>query len=309
MGIRSEKGRGILRLMAGATLISFSAVFVKLAHVGPTVAGFYRMAIGGIILAGVLVCRGTCSPRDLSRLLPTLACSLFFALDLTLWHRAIHYVGPGLATLLSNFQALFLAAIGVIFLGERMTLRLCVAVSSAMVGLYLIVGWTWNVLNPGYKLGVFLGVLTALSYTAYILTLRRLQARQGSVSALENVAFISLLAAAILGLEGLVTGESFSIPDVQSLVVLVGYGLLCQVLGWVLITGGLPAVSPSRVGLVLLLQPVLSFMWDILFFARPTTLWDGLGAALALFGIYLGTSGKPALPRRGVSTPLSRTKG
>jgi drug/metabolite transporter (DMT)-like permease len=309
MGIRSEKRLGILRLVAGATLISFSAVFVKLAHVGPTVAGFYRMAIGGTILAAVLFRRGRPSWRDRSRILPALACSLFFALDLTFWHRAIHYVGPGLATLLANFQALFLAAFGVIFFGERMTVRLCIALSSAMVGLYLIVGWTWQGLNPGYKLGVLLGGLTALCYTAYLLTLRRLQSRKGSVSALENVAFISLLTALLLGLEGLATGESFSIPDFQSLAVLASYGLLCQVLGWVLITGGLPAISASQVGLILLLQPVLSFLWDILFFARPTTLGDGLGAALALFGIYLGTSGKPAPEKIATSTGCAGTGG
>ncbi len=41
---------GTIQLMIGATMISFSAVFVKLAHVGPTVAGFYRMFFGGLIL-------------------------------------------------------------------------------------------------------------------------------------------------------------------------------------------------------------------------------------------------------------------
>lgn len=307
MEIPSEKGRGMFRVSAGAALISFSAVFVKLAHVGPTVAGFYRMAIGAIILSGFMLHRGSPPWKNISRrILPTLACSVFFALDLIFWHRAIHYVGPGLATLLSNFQALFLAAFGVVFFGERLTMRLCVALFSALTGLYLIVGWTWEGLEPDYKLGVLLGGLTALCYTAYILTLQRLQSRQGSAPALENVALICLLTAVLLGIEGLAEGESFSIPDVQSLAVLAGYGLLSQALGWVLITSGLPAVSPSRVGLILLLQPVLSFLWDILFFARPTTLWDGLGAALALFGIYLGTSGKRYSKRSGVSP---ETKG
>jgi drug/metabolite transporter (DMT)-like permease len=309
MGIRSEKGLGMLRLLGGATLISFSAVFVKLAHVGPTVAGFYRMAIGGLILATVLFRRRSPFRRDRSQILPILACSFFFALDLTFWHRSIHYVGPGLATLLSNFQALFLAACGVLFFGERMTARFCMALFSAMAGLYLIVGWTWQGLNSGYKLGVLLGGLTALCYTAYILTLRRLQSRKGPASTLETVAFITLLTAFFLGLEGLATGESFSIPDVQSLAVLAGYGLLCQVLGWVLITGGLPTISASRVGLILLLQPVLSFLWDILFFARPTTLWDGLGAALALFGIYLGTTGKPSPAKIAAPTACAGTEG
>ena len=40
---------------AGAVLISFSAVFVKLAHVSPTMAGFYRTFFGGIMLLNCVV--------------------------------------------------------------------------------------------------------------------------------------------------------------------------------------------------------------------------------------------------------------
>ena len=46
---------GALMVAAGAVLISFSAVFVKLAHVSPTMAGFYRTFFGGIMLLIILV--------------------------------------------------------------------------------------------------------------------------------------------------------------------------------------------------------------------------------------------------------------
>ncbi|MDH3433815.1 MAG: EamA/RhaT family transporter, partial [Gammaproteobacteria bacterium] len=42
-------------------------------------------------------------------------------------------------------------------------------------------------------------------------------------------------------------------------------------------------------GLALLLQPTLSFVWDVLFFARPMSLTELAGAAIALFAIYLGS--------------------
>ena len=44
----------------------------------------------------------------------------------------------------------------------------------------------------------------------------------------------------------------------------------------------------SRVGLILLLQPLLAFVWDVLFFSRSITLVELTGAILTLFGIYLG---------------------
>jgi drug/metabolite transporter (DMT)-like permease len=55
------------------------------------------------------------------------------------------------------------------------------------------------------------------------------------------------------------------------------------------IASSLPNVSPSQAGLALLLQPTLSFAWDVLFFGRAMTPIELLGAAIALFAIYLGS--------------------
>jgi drug/metabolite transporter (DMT)-like permease len=46
--------------------------------------------------------------------------------------------------------------------------------------------------------------------------------------------------------------------------------------------------------LILLLQPALAFVWDVLFFQRPTTLVNWLGVMLALAAIYLGMAGQSA---------------
>ena len=93
-----------------------------------------------------------------------------------------------------------------------------------------------------------------------------------------------------MGLESLVKKENFRVPDLQSWWALLGYGFIAQVLGWVLIARGLLKSEASRAGLILLLQPTLAFVWDILFFKRPTGPVEILGALLALFAIYLGTT-------------------
>jgi hypothetical protein len=46
-----------IQLAVGATMISFSAVFVKWVHVGPTTAGFCRMLFGAIILSALVLIR------------------------------------------------------------------------------------------------------------------------------------------------------------------------------------------------------------------------------------------------------------
>ena len=116
--IRQKRVLGTLQVTGGAVMISFSAVFVKAAHVGPTMAGFYRVLFGGLVLALILKIRRERLFRGLTPLILTMVCGLLFSLDLTFWHRSIGYVGPGLSTLLANFQVFFLAFYGAVILRE-----------------------------------------------------------------------------------------------------------------------------------------------------------------------------------------------
>ena len=65
-------------------------------------------------------------------------------------------------------------------------------------------------------------------------------------------------------------------------------------MGWILITNALPKIRASLSGLILLLQPALAFVWDVLFFQRPTTPVNWLGVLVALVAIYLGMAGQSA---------------
>jgi len=105
----------------------------------------------------------------------------------------------------------------------------------------------------------------------------------------------SLLSAAILGIVVLIEGGGFAIPDAQSWTALLGLGFFGQVLGWVLIASAMPQLPASLVGLLLLLQPTLSFVLDVILFSRPTSSLDWFGLALSLIGIFIGSMrGKPA---------------
>jgi drug/metabolite transporter (DMT)-like permease len=278
-------------MTAGAVMLSFSAVFVKWAHVGPTASGFYRMFFGALILLGAVLIRKERFFHGSHHLKIVFICGLLFALDITLWHRSIHFIGPGLATLMANFQVFFLALFGMTILKEKSNWKFFVAVPTAVFGLYLIVAPNWNAMGDEYRAGVVLALVAAISYAGYILVLRNFQSKF-SVSAFSTIGLIALITSAVLALEALVINESLVIPDLQSWVALLGYGLFSQVLGWLLISSGLPKIEASRAGLILLLQPTFSFVWDILFFNRPTTWLEVVGALMALFAIYMGVTAK-----------------
>lgn len=300
MVTNEDRLAGLFQLMIGASMISFSGVFVKLAHVGPTTAGFYRVVFGGVILLLLVLIRGDGLWKRGASWGHAMLCGLFFAMDLTFWHRSVHALGPGLATLLANFQVFFLACFGMIFLAERASIRFFFSIPLSLLGLFLIVGLNWGELGVAQKDGILFGLAAAACYATMILTLRRAELRGTFPSPAANLCVISLVTSLVLGMESWGWGEGFGIPDLQSLGALVAYGLVSQVLGWIFISMGIVRVEVSRAGLILLLQPTLAFVWDVALFGRAFTATDGVGALLALSGIYLGATASGAGRPKGV---------
>ncbi len=278
-----------LRLFVGAALISLSPVWVKLVSVSPTNSAFYRVLIGGVALTAYLVAtrkRPTFSARVWSLL--ALA-GVFFALDLWFWHRSIIYIGPGLSTLLANFQVFILMLVGILFLGQKPAPAQVVAIPLALAGLGMIVGFDWQSLPGDYRLGVILGLVTAICYAGYLLTMRFSRQAADIDMPTREIAVVSLFSAALLGISALAEGQSLAIPSMADFGWLAAYGILSHCLGYILIVSSLPQVSTTEAGLALLLQPTLSFVWDVLFFARPMTPMELAGAAIAIGAIYLGS--------------------
>lgn len=278
-----------LRLFAGAVLISFSPVLVRLVSVSPTTSGFYRLAFGGTALASFLLLTGRKLSFSRTAWVALAGSAVFFAMDLWFWHRSIIYVGPGLATLLANFQVFFMTAAGVILLGQRPSGLQLLAIPLAMVGLAMIIGFDWRGLQDDYRIGVIFGLLTAVCYAGYLLTMRR--ARTGSRYAVPSreIAVLSLIAASMLGMAAIAEGESLRIPTMNDAIWLACYGILVHAVGLMFIASSLAKVSTTEIGLALLLQPSLSFTWDVLFFDRPLSVIEGFGAAITLAAIYLGS--------------------
>ncbi len=290
-----------LRLFVGAALISLSPVWVKLVSVSPTTSGFYRVSIGGVALALFLAVSGRRLQLSRRAWWILMLASMLFAVDLWFWHRSIQYVGPGLATLLANFQVFIMMLAGIVLLRQTPRPIHLIAVPLALVGLSMIVGLDWQSLPEDYRLGVIFGLLTAAAYAGYLLTLRASRADSMHALPARELAVISCVAAIILGVSAFAEGESLAIPTYADAMWLVCYGILSHCIGWLFIASSLQQVTTTEVGLALLLQPTLSFIWDIVFFSRPMTAIELLGAAIALTAIYLGS--RPAGLIRTVGGP------
>lgn len=298
--------KAYLLLIIGTLIISFAPILARLVQVGsaeyspmdPTAAAFYRAMIGGVFLSLVLLIqRKPIFKIDRRVLIYLCIGALFFAIDMAAWYRSIVLIGPGLATLLASFQVFVLTIVGFLFLKEHPGLLQWISIPLALFGLALIVGLDWSAIDSGYRLGILLGLLTAFCYAIYILVLRGANKHELQFSTSPNdpiriMAVISLIIAAILFVFTLGFGESFSVQRPINWLWLILVGVFCQAIAWVIISHSLPHIRAAHVGMIMLLQPIFAFIWDILIFARPVKNIEIIGASIAIVAIYLGSMQK-----------------
>lgn len=293
--------RALLAMLAGAALIGTNGLMVRYAEVPPTISAFWRMCFAGIFLAGLVAAQGGWKPMSRAAWWWCLVPAAAFAGDLWLWHRSILLVGPGLATLLANAQVFFMALAGAVLFGERLGPRFLAGVLLAFVGLWLLLGGGWATLPPAYRWGVWLGLATGLCYAVYNVGLRTAQRRANEgdqpVSVAQVLGVASLGCAVLLGLAGLAEGASFAIPSMRSLALLLTLALVGHCLSWILISKAMLRLPVALVGLLLLLQPIVAFLLDIVLLGRVTTLREWAGVAVSLAGIFVaGLRGRQRLP-------------
>jgi drug/metabolite transporter (DMT)-like permease len=288
-------------LVAGAACIAFSGILVRLADVTPSTAAFYRCAYAVPPLLAIALYErrryGSRGPRSL--LLAWLA-GAFFAADLILWHHSIAAVGAGLATVLGNVQVVIVPIAAWLLLSERPGARVVAAVPVVLSGVVLISG----VLGEGAygsdpALGVLFGLLTAVAYAGFLLTLRASSADpRRSAGAL----FHATLASAIVVLPvGWLLGELELRTSWESFAWLVTLALTSQVLGWLLIAAALPLAPAAISSVVLTLQPVASVLLAMVLLDEEPSTFQLLGVTVVLCGIILAT-GRGRTPEPPVPT-------
>ncbi|MGL1930704.1 MAG: DMT family transporter [Desulfotalea sp.] len=284
----NHKNHAIPLVLLGASMISFSGIWVTLADVPPTTSAFYRVFFGAIFLIVPALCFEKAQKLSLKDFGLIVLCGFSFCLDLIFWHKSIIYIGPGLATIIGNFQVFMLAGIGILFFKEKVLPRFYCSIPLAILGLFLLVGFDWSAFSSNYKLGIVYGILTAICYTVFLLALRKIQQKGNPFY--STLFYVSIATSVFLLPVVYQENVSLIIPDTKSFLSLISLGLFSQVIGWSIIAKAMPKVAASSIGLVLLLQPALSFVWDIVIFSRPTDVIGYCGFFITIGAIYMGVT-------------------
>ncbi len=246
----------------------------------------------------------------------------FFAGDLALWHWSIHYTSVANSTLLTNFAPIFVTIAAYFFLGERFDRRFPVGLVLALTGAGLLVlsgsgsksalaSELGNGDGESLRLfGDFLGVLTALFYAAYQLSVKRLRE---DFSTLALMLGSTLTGAVLLLTLALANGETLwpahaRLPAelLLDMLPLVGLAWVSHIAGQGLIAYAFAHLSASFSSVSLLIQPVVAAIGAYYLFGESLGPVALLGAAIVLAGVVLArlatTSGAKLRGPSGTST-------
>lgn len=294
MDTTGPSSRGMTAVLGGAMLLGFAAIFTKFAEHGgalPLSIGFYRM-LSALPFIALMAFFSKESWGEGRHRRWAFGAGLLFVADLWLWHASLRFTSAANATLMACLAPLWVALISVAFLHARLRKRAWTGLALAMGGAAVLGLAKGARLDTG--LGEALGFAASLAYGLFTVALAEARKGIGARNALLAVTGTCVVA---FGLLALIQHEPLSGFTPSAWGALVGVGLICQVLAWVLITWGLGHVQTHAGAVGLLIQPAatVGLAWWMLH--EPVKPLQGFGVLLILIGVGLSASAPP-LQRR-----------
>lgn len=279
-------------LLLGATGIAFAPIFVRLSEVGPVTTAFWRLALAWPLLylwmkwddkRGSRHGHPTRKPATLRDWVILNLPGLFFAGDLAVWHLSVTMTTVANATLLANFAPVFVTLVGWLFFRFHPSRRFLVGMFLALIGAVTLMGQSLTVSHE-HLAGDGLGVITAMFYAGYILSIGRLRATYSTSTIMTCSAVSNTI---ILLLVAFLRGESLLPLTVHGWTILVLLAVISHVGGQSLIAFALAHLPPAFGSVTLLWQPACAAVLAWWMLNEPLSMWQAVGGMIVLVGIFL----------------------
>ena len=273
-------------LILGALGIAFSPIFVRFSDVDPIMTAFYRIFLSlpfFLLFSSSGIIEKIKFPEIKNYYFVFFFSGLFFALDLICWHWSIKMTTVSKATFLSNLAPVVVILFSYFFLKEKFTKFFYIAAGLSLGGMTLLLGESFQ-FNKNQFFGDLLGVLTAVWYGSYIITISQLRKKYNTTS----IMFISGVITSIILIVISIIFEQQLIPQtINSIIILFLLAFICQFLGQAFIAYALAFLPASTSSLTLLIQPIAATVLGYLFFQEKLNSIQFFGCILILIGIYI----------------------
>jgi drug/metabolite transporter (DMT)-like permease len=268
----------------GIISLSFSAMFVRWADAPGPVTAFYRLFFSIFLLFPIFLARIKTNPsiRSQSVIFPLLA-GVFTACDLALWTASLSYTTASNATLLGNTSPLWVALGTWLILKNKLSKGFWRGLAFALLGAALIMG-TDFILHPRFGIGDVMATFTGFFYGGYFLFTEKSRTTFDVVS---HIWLVGVGASATLFIINLILGYPLSGFDTNTWLVFIATAIVSQLIGYMSLAYALGHLPASVVSPTMILQPVVTTLLAIPLLGEIPGIWQGIGGALALVGIYI----------------------
>ena len=239
---------------------------------------FWRAAFAGLLLLPAVR-----RPQWDAKLIPL--CVAFTIMNVT-YLTAMTLSTAANAIWLQSTAPWWVLLVGVVVLGEPFPRSQLLPLAIGGLGLAIIL---WFEVQGQARGGVLCGLVSGVSYSAVVLSLRALR----GLDTVWIVAVALLFTAACIFPYVVYVGIW---PSATQLPVLAGFGMLQLALPYVIFARGLRTITSQEATVIGLLEPILLPVWVYLAWGEVPAPWTVAGGALILAGLLL-RYGAPLLRR------------
>jgi drug/metabolite transporter (DMT)-like permease len=273
-----------LALGVGILSLSFSAMFVRWADAPGPVTAFYRLFFSIVLLLPFFLPRIKKLPSIGSGLVifPLLA-GVFTACDLALWTASLSYTTASNATLLGNTSPLWVALGTWLIFKIKLSPAFWRGLTVALLGAALIMG-TDFILHPRFGVGDVMALFTGFFYGGYFLFTEKSRITFDPVA---HIWLVGVGASLTLLVINLLLGNRLLGFERNTWLVFLATAIVSQLIGYVSLAYALGHLPASIVSPTMILQPVVTTILAIPLLGETPGIWQAIGGAIALAGIYL----------------------
>ena len=276
-----------LQLIGSMTVFGTVGIFVRYIPLPSAFIAFVRGAVGVLFLLAVcLFTRKKLSGESIRRNLALLLISgAAIGVNWIFLFEAYRYTTVATATLCYYTAPLFVLAVSPIFLGERLTVRKCAGIGTALVGMVFVSG----VHKTGFSgiaeaRGIILGVLAAIFYASVIVMNKKL----GDVGSYDRtIVQLSAAAAIVLPYSLIAEDVSLAVFDAKVIVLLAVVGIVHTGISYAMYFSSLGVLKAQTVALFSYIDPIIAIVLSAVVLREGMDLLGVIGAILVLSSVAI----------------------
>jgi drug/metabolite transporter (DMT)-like permease len=268
--------------------IGAAAVFARFALVtgGPLGVSWARMSIAAIVLLVVAARRGALRAVDAASERRLVAAGVLLALHFGTWIGSLKFASVAISTLLVCTVPVWTEAYTVIR-RRRVDGYAALSIAGALIGVAIVVGTPDHANTP---LGIVLALAGAISFAAYLLIVRGVDARYDTLAITTRTYGYAAIALAI-AMSG--SGAAAALPtDARGWAGIVAMALISQLFGHTALNAAVRVLSATLVSTFTLLEPVIAGVLAAWLFGEKLGPQTALGAVVILAAIGVALRGE-----------------